>query len=152
MKKVLLAALLALTISSSCFAEGAAGIFAAEEKAADTMIAAVTGSTVTYDAASRGFSQALKKNLTAEKFAALKNDIKTKIGTIKNPNFLQMIKGYNFEKGYTGVDRLVYVGSVAKDKLAQIDIFFVMENKSPKIVDFRATPLDVKKPAEPAKK
>lgn len=152
MKKILLTALLALTISSSCFAEGAAGTFAAEEKAADAMIEAITGNTVTYDAASRGFSQGLKKNLSADKFTALKNDIKTKIGTIKKPNFVQMIKAYNFEKGYTGADQLIYIGSVAKDKFAQINIVFVMENNTPKIVNFQVNPLEVKKPAEPAKK
>jgi len=152
MKKMLLTALLALTISASCFAEGAASRFAAEEKAADAMIAAITGSTVTYDAASRGFSQGLKKNLPADKFTALKNDIKTKIGTIKNPNFVQMVKAYNFEKGYTGVDQLIYIGSVTKDKFAQINIVFAMENNAPKIVNFQVNPLEVKKPAEPAKK
>ena len=152
MKKILLTALLALTISSSCFAEGAAGIFAAEEKAADAMIEAITGSAVTYDAASRGFSQGLKKNLPADKFTALKNDIKAKIGTIKNPNFVQMIKAYNFEKGYTGVDQLIYIGSIAKDKFAQINIVFALENKVPKIVNFQVNPLEVKKPSVPAKK
>ena len=102
MKKLLLTVLLTLTISTSCFAEGAASRFATEEKAADTLIAAVTGNTVTYDAASRNFIQGLKTNLPADKFTAYKNDIKTKIGTIKNPNFIQLIKVYNFEKGYTG--------------------------------------------------
>ena len=71
MKKILLTAFLALTISTSCFAEGAAGRFAAEEKAADTLIASIIGNTVNYDAASRGFSQGLKKNLPADKFAAM---------------------------------------------------------------------------------
>ncbi|MER2139337.1 MAG: hypothetical protein ABS965_04340, partial [Succiniclasticum sp.] len=75
MKKMLLTALLALTVSASCFAEGAASRFAAEEKAADTLIAAITGSTVTYDAVSRSFSQGLKTNLPADKFAALKEEI-----------------------------------------------------------------------------
>lgn len=152
MKKMLLTTLLALTISSSCFAAGAAGIFAAEEKAADAMIAAVTGSTVTYDAASRSFSQGLKTNLPADKFAVLKNDIKTKIGAIKNPSLVQMVKAYNFEKGYTGVDQLIYIGSVTKDKFAQINIVFVMENKVPKIVNFQVNPLEAKKPEAPAKK
>ena len=79
MKKILLTAFLALTISTSCFAEGAAGRFAAEEKAADTLIASIIGNTVNYDAASRGFSQGLKKNLPADKFAAMKDAIKKQV-------------------------------------------------------------------------
>ena len=152
MKKIILTALLALTISASCFAEGAAGRFAAEEKAADTLIAAITGSTVTYDAASRGFSQGLKTNLPADKFTALKDNIKKQVGTIKNPNFVLLNKPYNFEKGYNGADELVYIGSVAKDKFARIIVIFALENNAPKITAFNITPLEAKKPEAPAKK
>ncbi|MBR4907493.1 MAG: hypothetical protein IKZ43_00525 [Acidaminococcaceae bacterium] len=152
MKKILLTALLALTISASCFAEGAAGRFAAEEKAADTLIAAITGSTVTYDAASRDFSQGLKTKLPADKFTALKDSVKKQVGTIKNPNFVLLNKPYNFEKGYNGADELVYIGSVAKDKFARIIVIFALENNAPKITAFQVTPVEAKKPEEPAKK
>lgn len=152
MKKMLLTALLALTISTTCFAEGAAGRFAAEEKAADTLIAAITGSTVNYDAASRGFSQGLKKNLPADKFDAMKSEVAKQVGKIKNPNFVLLNKPYNFEKGYNGVDELVYIGSVAKDKFARIIVLFALENNAPKITAFQVNPVEAKKPAEPAKK
>ena len=152
MKKFLLTALLALTISASCFAEGAAGRFATEEKAADTLIASIIGNTVNYDAASRGFSQGLKKNLPADKFAAMKDEIKKQVGTIKNPNFVLLNKPFNFEKGYNGADELVYIGSVAKDKFARIIVIFALENNAPKITAFQVTPMAAKKPAEPAKK
>ena len=152
MKKMLLTALLALTISASCFAEGAASRFAAEEKAADTLISAITGSTVTYDAVSRSFRQGLKTNLTADKFAALKDEIKKQVGTIKNANFVLLNKPFNFEKGYNGADELVYIGSVAKDKFARIFIIFALENNAPKINGFQVTPLEAKKPEAPAKK
>ena len=152
MKKMLLTAFLALTISTSCFAEGAAGRFAAEEKAADTLIAAITGSTVNYDAASRGFSQGLKTKLPADKFAAMKNEIKKQVGTIKNPNFVLLNKPYNFEKGYNGADELVYIGSVAKDKFARIIVIFALENNAPRITAFQVTPMEAKKPEAPVKK
>ena len=99
MKKILLTALLALTVSATCFAEGASGRFATEEKAADSLIAAITGNTVTYDAASRSFSEGLKKNLTADKFAALKDEIKKQVGTVKNANFVLLNKPYDPQKG-----------------------------------------------------
>lgn len=152
MKKIILTALLALTISASCFAAGAASRFAAEEKAADSLIAALTGNTVTYDAASRGFSQGLKTNLPAAKFAAMKEEIKKQVGTIKDSNFVLLNKPYNFEKGYSGADELVYMGSVAKDKFARIVVIFALENNAPKITAFQVTPIAAKKPAEPAKK
>ena len=152
MKKIVLTALLALTISASCFAAGVAGRFSAEEKAADTLIAALTGSTVNYDTASRGFSQGLKKNLPADKFAAMKDAIKKQVGTIKDPNFVLLNKPYNFEKGYSGADELVYVGSVAKDKFARIVVIFALENNAPKITAFQVTPVEAKKPEAPAKK
>ena len=152
MKKFLLTALLALTISASCFAEGAAGRFTAEEKAADTLIAAITGSTVTYDAASRSFSQGLKAKLPADQFTALKDNIKKQVGTIKNPNFILLNKPFNFEKGYNGADELVYIGSVAKDKFARIIVIFGLENNAPKITAFQVTPVEAKKPEAPAKK
>jgi hypothetical protein len=152
MKKILLTALLALTVSASCFAAGASGRFAAEEKAADTLIAAITGSTVTYDTASRGFSQGLKTNLPAAKFAAMKDEIKKQVGTIKDSNFVLLNKPFNFEKGYSGADELIYIGSVAKDRFARIVVIFALENNAPKITGFQVTPVEAKKPEAPAKK
>jgi len=152
MKKILLTALLALTISTSCFAAGAAGRFAAEEKAADALIAAITGSTVNYDTASRGFSQGLKTKLPADKFAAMKDEIKKQVGTIKDSNFVLLNKPFNFEKGYSGADELIYIGSVSKDKFARIAVIFALENNAPKITGFQVTPVEAKKPEAPAKK
>ena len=48
MKKILMMLLLSLSISASCFAAGAAGRFSAEEKAADALVAALTGGEATY--------------------------------------------------------------------------------------------------------
>ena len=152
MKKIILTALLALTVSASCFAAGAASRFAAEEKAADALIAAITGSTVTYDTASRSFSQGLKTKLPADKFTAMKNEIKKQVGTIKDSNFVLLNKPFGFEKGYSGADELVYIGSVAKDKFARIAVIFTLENNVPKITGFQVTPVEAKKPEAPAKK
>ncbi len=151
MKKFLMTLLLSLTISASCFAAGAAGRFNAEEKAADALVAALTGGEATYAQVSKSFSQALKEKLTADNFTAVQNGVKKQIGTIKNTNLVLLNKQYDLQKGYSGVDELVYFGTVSKDKFARIYISFVEENGSPKVTAFQITPVEAQK-AEPAKK
>ena len=153
MKKFLMALVLSLAMSASCFAAGAAGRFAAEEKAADALIAALTGNGGTYEQVSKSFSQALKTKLTAQQFAAVQDGIKKQVGTIKNPSFVILNKQYNPEKGYSGVDELVYFGTVTKDKYARIFVSFIEENNAPKVIAFQVTPLEpAKQQPAPAKK
>ena len=152
MKKFLMALVLSLAVSASCFAAGAAGRFAAEEKAAEALIAALTGNGGTYEQVSKSFSQALKAKLTAEQFAAVQAGIKKQVGTIKNPSFVILNKQYNPEKGYSGVDELVYFGTVAKDKFARIYVSFVEENSVPKVVAFQVSPLEAQKKENAEKK
>jgi hypothetical protein len=153
MKKFLMALVLSLAMSASCFAAGAAGRFAAEEKAADALIAALTGNGGTYEQVSKSFSQALKAKLTAQQFAAVQDGIKKQVGTIKNPSFVILNKQYNPEKGYNGIDDLVYFGTVAKDKFARIHVSFIEENNASKVVAFQVTPIEpAKQQPAPAKK
>ena len=149
MKKTLMALALSMAVSASCFAAGASGRFAAEEKTADALIAALIGNG-TYEQVSKSFSQPLKANVTAEKFAALKKDIKTKVGTIKNPSFVQLMKPYTFQKGYNGIDALIYLGAVDAEKGARILIEFIEENNAPKVADINVSlmPLQQAKPAQ----
>ena len=141
MKKILMMLLLSLSISASCFAAGAAGRFSAEEKAADALVAALTGGEATYAQVSKSFSKALKEKLTAENFAAVQGGVKKQIGTIKNANLVLLNKQYDLQKGYSGVDELVYFGIVAKDKFARIFVSFVEENGLPKVIAFQVTPI-----------
>ncbi len=150
MKKILMMLLLSLTISTSCFAAGAAGRFSAEEKAADVLVAALSGGDTTYAQVSKNFSKALKEKLTAENFAAVQDGVKKQIGTIKNVNLVLLNKQYDLQKGYSGVDELVYFGTVTKDKFARIFVSFVEENGSPKVTAFQVTPIEPQKNA-PAK-
>ena len=150
MKKILMMLLLSLTISASCFAAGAAGRFSAEEKAADALVAALTGGDANYAQVSKSFSKALKEKLTAENFAAVQDGVKKQIGTIKNANLVLLNKQYDLQKGYSGVDELVYFGTVTKDKFARIFVSFVEENGAPKVTAFQVTPIEPQKNA-PAK-
>ena len=147
-----MALVLSLAVSASCFAAGAAGRFAAEEKAADALIAALTGNGGTYEQVSKNFSQALKAKLTAEQFSAVQAGVKKQIGTIKNPSFVILNKQYNPEKGYSGLDELVYFGTVTKDKFARMYVSFIEENNAPKIVAFQVTPLEAQKKENAEKK
>ena len=143
---------LTLAISASCLAQGAAGRFNAEEKAADALIAALTGNNVTYAAVSKNFSEGLKKNLTEENFAKTKDAIKKQVGTIKNINFVILNKQYDLQKGYSGVDELIYMGTIGPEKFARFYITFVLENNAPKLSGFQVTPMEPRKPEAPAKK
>ena len=137
MKKLLMALVLSLVVSTSCFAAGASGRFAAEEKAADALIAVLTGHGGTYEQVSKSFAQPLKAQLTAEKFKAVQDAYKTQIGTVKNIAFVRLVKEYNIEKGYSGRDELMYMGTAGKDKSVHIFVLFVLENNAPKVIGFR---------------
>ena len=153
MKKLLMALVLSLAVSASCFAAGASGRFAAEEKAADALVAALTGNGGTYEQVSKSFSQALKEKLTAQQFAAVQDGIKKQVGAIKNPAFVLLNKQYDLQKGYSGIDELVYFGTVTKDKFARIFVSFVEENNAPKVIAFQVTPIEpAKQQPAPAKK
>jgi len=152
MKKLLMALVLSLVVSASCFAAGASGRFAAEEKAADALIAALIGNG-TYEQVSKSFGKPVKAKIAkAEQFVAFKNEIKNRIGEIKNPNFVQLIKEYDWQKGYSGVDVLIYLGAVAQDKFVRISIIFAEENKALKIVDFGVRQLNIQRKNEAATK
>ena len=141
MKKFLMTLFLTLAISASCFAEGAAGRFNAEEKMADALIVALTGKG-TYEQVSKSFSEGLKKNLSAENFAAAKDAVKKQVGTIKNINFVVLNKQYDLQKGYNGIDELVYFGTVSKEKFARIFVSFAEENGKPMVTGFQVTPIE----------
>ena len=127
-----MALVLSLAVSASCFAAGASGRFAAEEKAADALVAALTGNGGTYEQVSKSFSQALKEKLTAQQFAAVQDGIKKQV---------------------SGIDELVYFGTVTKDKFARIFVSFVEENNAPKVIAFQVTPIEpAKQQPAPAKK
>lgn len=148
MKKLLMALVLSLAVSASCFAAGASGRFAAEEKTADALVDALTGNT-TYEQVSKSFSQGLKEKLPAATFTNVKNEIRKQVGAIKNVNFVVLNKQYDLQKGYSGVDELVYFGTVSKDKFARIFVSFAEENGKTVVTGFQVTPIEPAK-AQPA--
>ena len=148
MKKVLTGLFAAMAISASCFAAGASGTFAKEEKAADGFVEALTGNTVTYAQVSKNFNAELVKNFTAAQFETLKKQVNEKIGKINKADFVGYNKGFNLNKGYNGMEELIYLASIKGNKHARISVVFIQENGAPKIASFVIAPLE----EAPAKK
>ena len=151
MKKILIPFIASLAISASCFAAGATQRLGAEEKAADAVVEALTGNSVTYETISKSFTASLKQRLTAEAFANMKKQVKEKIGTVKNINFVTFTRQYSLKDGYNNIDDLLYFGSAGKDKFARFVIHFVEENGALKVVGFDVSPINVEN-KQPAKK
>lgn len=141
MKKIILMLLMLLAMSVNCFAAGASKDFAAEESAADAFVGSLLGSSVSYEQASKGFSASLKQNLPADKFAELKKTIGTRIGAIKNANFVVYSRRFDQNNAYTNVDDLIYVGNAGNGKLARIVVTFAPEKNTKKITSFRVVPV-----------
>ena len=70
-----------MAVSASCFAAGASGRFATEERTADALVDALTGSTG-YEQVSKSFSQGLKEKLNAAAFTKVKEEIRKQVGAI----------------------------------------------------------------------
>ena len=107
----------------------------------------------TYEQVSKSFSQGLKEKLDAKQFAAVQAGVKNQVGAIKNPAFVLLNKQYDLQKGYSGIDELVYFGTVSKDKFARIFVSFAEENGKPVVTGFQVTPIEpAKQQPAPAKK
>ena len=141
MKKIILMLLMLLAMSVNCFAAGASKDFATEESAADAFVGSLLGSSVSYEHASKGFSASLKQNLPADKFAELKKTIGTRVGAIKNANFVVFSRRYDQNNGYTNVDDLIYVGNAGNGKLARIVVTFAPDKGGKKITSFQVVPV-----------
>ena len=127
------------------------GRFATEERTADALVDALTGSTG-YEQVSKSFSQGLKEKLNAAAFTKVKEEIRKQVGAIKNVNFVVLNKQYDLQKGYNGIDELVYFGTVSKEKFARIFVSFAEENGKPMVTGFQVTPIEPAKQQAKEKK
>ena len=150
MKKILITLMALLTITGSCFAAGAAANFTPEERAADAFVAALMNNG-TFTTTSRYVAS----NINEQGFTEAQKQIKDKIGSVNNINFITYQKNYNIEKSQyvDGQEELVYVGKISgkKDQIARIVVAFAPVNGQQKIVNFAVNVLTLQKEA-PAKK
>ncbi len=136
LKKVLILLLL-LVVHTSCFAAPVAHEFKEEEKAADALISFFTDKTLSYNEASVGFSDELKKSFPAEKLNEMKSLMKKHVGNIKSANLHSFARQFNKTEEYMDTDEMIYVGSDGKGKFAQFIILFINKNGNRKINAFR---------------
>lgn len=106
-----------------------------KKEIADALILAVTGNGVTYDQVSKYFCKKMKEQVTAEKFALLKEGISSHIGgTIKNISFVGSHKQDGMVKGYSGVETLFYIGTTTDNKTARMMVEFTEEGGTSKVM------------------
>lgn len=134
-KLILLFSLLgSLLISSAAMAAGVASDFSKEEAAANLFIKSLNDTTVTYESVAGNFTPALKENLTAEKYAAMLQQVKEKFGNNKEAKFAVLQR---FDKA----DRVIYIGSFSKENLAQLVFVFDTTGRKPLMSDFALIPV-----------
>jgi len=143
MKKILatMALVGAMSLSAICSAAGEGAILTKDQKAAEAFTAALTGTEVTYAAATAGLAPELKAKITEAAFKDLQTKIKTQLGTAKTINFRAF---EHFQDG----DRVVYVGSFSKENVVAVNYVFNPQNK---IVNFAFTPVKPAPAQAPAK-
>ena len=89
MKKIVLifVAVMMMAFSSVCMADDG-GDLNKDQKVAETFISGITTEKVPYDKLGANIDNGLKKNFDAKAYDALKNEVKTKFGDLKESKFI----------------------------------------------------------------
>ena len=138
MKKIvfLLITVFLLAMSSVALASNSS-VLGNEDKIVNSVLKAVTTSGDTYGQVSLNFTPELQKKLTADAFSKMKKQISDNYGSLKESKLFTVEK---FDKA----DRLVYLGSFAKQKVVKLTFVF---NTAEKVMlsDFDLRPVDLSK-------
>ena len=138
MKKIvfLLITVFLLAISSVALASNSS-VLGKEDKIVGSVLEAITTSGDTYGQISSSFTPELQKKLTADAFSKMKKQIADNYGSLKESKLFTVEK---FDKA----DRLVYLGSFAKQKVVKLTFVF---NTAEKVMlsDFDLRPVDLSK-------
>lgn len=138
MKKIvfLLITVFLLAISSVTLASNSS-VLGNEDKIVGSVLKAVTTTGDTYGQISSSFTSELQKKLTADAFSKMKKQIADNYGSLKESKLFTVEK---FDKA----DRLVYLGSFAKQKVVKLTFVF---NTAEKVMlsDFDLRPVDLSK-------
>ena len=88
MKKIVLifVAVMIMAFSNVCMAADG-GDLNKDQKVAETFISGITTEKVSYDKLGANIDNGLKKNFDAKAYDALKNEVKTKFGDLKETKF-----------------------------------------------------------------
>ena len=132
MKKIVLIflAVMMMAFSSVCMAADG-GDLNKDQKVAETFISGITTEKVPYDKLGANIDNGLKKNFDAKAYDALKNEVKTKFGDLKESKF------YSFER-YNNQDKVTYLTSFSQENVVAIVFVF---DKNNKLVEFGLLPI-----------
>ena len=138
MKKVvfLLITVFLLVMSSVAMASNSS-VLGNEDKIVESVLKAVTTNGDNYEQISSSFTPGLQKKLSADAFSKMKKQILDNYGSLKESKLFTVEK---FDKA----DRLVYLGSFAKQKVVKVTFVF---NTAEKVLlsDFDLRPVVLSK-------
>lgn len=139
MKKIVLIflAVMMMAFSNVCMAADG-GDLNKDQKVAETFISGITTEKVVYDKFVANFDNGLKSKIDAKAYDALKNDVKTKFGDLKESKF------YSFER-YDNQDKVTYIASFSKEEI--IAMVFVFD-KNNKLLEFGLLPIQQNQQAQ----
>lgn len=138
MKKILLLLMTVfLLVMSSVALASNSSVLSNEDKIVESVLKAVTTSESSYEQISSNFTADLQKKLTAGEFRKMKQQIADNYGRLKESKLFTVEK---FDKA----DRLVYLGSFAKQKVVKITFVFATTEKI-LLSDFDLRPVDLSK-------
>ena len=139
MKKIVLIflAVMMMAFSNVCMAADG-GDLTTDQKVAETFISGITTEKVVYDKFVANFDNGLKSKIDAKAYDALKNDVKTKFGDLKESKF------YSFER-YDNQDKVTYIASFSKEEI--IAMVFVFD-KNNKLLEFGLLPIQQNQQAQ----
>lgn len=136
MKKlvILVTLVLAMAMTTVCFAAGDGNDLNKQQKIVDKFVAALNlADDSGYASAAAGFSPELKEKMDTKAFVALRKQIKDTLGTMKETKFVAYER---FDQG----DRLTYLSGYSKQQLVRVVYGF---NKEDKMTEFIFAPLEV---------
>lgn len=139
MKKIVLifVAVMMMAFSNVCMAADG-GDLNKDQKVAETFISGITTEKVSYDKLGANIDNGLKKNFDAKAYDALKNEVKTKFGDLKESKF------YSFER-YNNQDKVTYLTSFSQENVVAIVFVF---DKNNKLLEFGLLPIQQNQQAQ----
>ena len=114
------------------------GDLSKDQKVAETFISGITTEKVPYDKLGANIDNGLKKNFDAKAYDALKNEIQTKFGDLKESKF------YSFER-HNNQDKVTYLTSFSQENVVAIVFIF---DKNNKLVEFGLLPIQQNQQAQ----
>lgn len=145
MKRYICAILLTCMLAwfQTCLAAGSGDRLNTEEQMANTLVLALFQDTVPYRQLRGNFSAGMRKEFTAQQLEDTRKKMKAQAGNVRELALIGYLKDLDVRKGYTGQDRLQYVGMTGGPEFLLINVDFRQDNGAWKIHAFSINPMKV---------